>query len=70
MAKGKRLVTWSIRVDDELDAVVKRLAEKDLRTVSNYIEMVVRKHIVDLGITVDESAEPKAKKPAKKGGKA
>jgi len=64
MVKGKRLVTWSIRVDDDLDAVVKRLAEKDLRTVSNYIEMVVRKHIADLGIDVGKSAP---EKPAKRG---
>jgi hypothetical protein len=66
MAKGKRLVTWSIRVDDELDAVVKRLAEKDLRTTSNYVEMVVRKHLAELGIEVGPQAE---KKPTKKGGK-
>ena len=66
MMKGKRLVTWSIRVDDELDAVVKRLAEKDLRTTSNWVEMVVRKHIADLGIDIDKPKE-KADKP--KGGR-
>jgi predicted transcriptional regulator len=65
MQKGKRLVTWSIRVDDELDAVVKRLAEKDLRTVSNYVEMVVRKHLADQGIEVGASAEKRPEKPAK-----
>ncbi len=63
MTKGKRLVTWSIRVDDDLDAVVRKLAEKDLRTVSNYVEMVVRKHISDLGIDLGAKAEkPKGRK--------
>jgi hypothetical protein len=67
MVKGKRLVTWSIRVDDDLDAVVRRLAEKDLRTVSNYVEMVVRKHIADQGIEVGKPAPEKPEKPAKGG---
>ena len=65
MAKGKRLVTWSIRVDDELDAVVKRLAEKDLRTTSNYVEMIVRKHIADLGIEMGEKHPDKPEKPTR-----
>jgi hypothetical protein len=66
MTKGKRLVTWSIRVDDALDAAVRQLATKDLRTVSNYVEMVVRKHIAELGI--DLGAQPEAK-PIKRGRK-
>jgi predicted transcriptional regulator len=65
MKKGKRLVTWSIRVDDDLDAVVRRLAEKDLRTVSNYVEMVVRKHIAELGIDVGKPAQEKPEKPVR-----
>jgi hypothetical protein len=66
MAKGKRLVTWSIRVDDKLNAAVKALADKDLRTMSNYIEMVVRKHVADLGIDLaDAPKPPKPEKPAK-----
>jgi hypothetical protein len=66
MTKGKRLVTWSIRVDDALNDVVQQLAKKDLRTVSNYVEMVVRKHIADLGI--DLGAQPETK-PTKRGRK-
>ena len=60
MRKGKRLVTWSIRVDDALDAAVKQLAEKDLRTVSNYVELVIRQHVASLGI--DLSAQPETKR--------
>jgi predicted DNA-binding protein len=73
MMKGKRLVTWSIRVDDALDAAVKKLAEKDLRTTSNYVEKVIRQHVAELGIdltTVEvPRKEPKAKKPAEKKGR-
>jgi hypothetical protein len=44
--------------------VVRRLAEKHLRTVSNCVEMVVHKHIADLGIEV---GKPAPEKPAKGG---
>jgi hypothetical protein len=66
MKDGKRLMTWSIRVDDALDTAVKQLAEKDLRTVSNYVEMVVRKHLADLGVQIEPP--PKAPK-SKRGGR-
>lgn len=67
MKERKRLVTWSVRVDDTLDAAMKRLAEKDLRTVSNDVEMVVRRHVADIGIeVVPEPREVKSAKRAEK----
>ena len=50
MAKEKKLVILSVRVDDALAAAVKQLADADSRPVSNYIEVLLRKHVTELGV--------------------
>jgi hypothetical protein len=61
MAKEKRLVILSVRVSDALAEAVKALAEADTRTVSNYIEVLLQKHVAEKGVDLS-----KATKPAKK----
>ena len=62
MAKGKRLVILSVRVDDELAAAVKQLAEADSRPVSNYIEVWLRKHVTEKGVDLSKTDKPKGRK--------
>jgi|KBSSwiStaDraftv2_1062776.scaffolds.fasta_scaffold749273_2 hypothetical protein len=63
MAKEKKLVILSVRVDDALAAAVKQLADADSRPVSNYIEVLLRKHVTELG--VDLAARPPEKRGQK-----
>jgi hypothetical protein len=60
MAKGKRLVIMSVRVDDALAAALKQLAEADSRAVSNYVEIVLRKHVTAQGIDLAKQADKPA----------
>jgi hypothetical protein len=65
MAKEKRLVILSVRVSDALAEAVKALAEADTRTVSNYIENLLKKHVAEHGYDIGEPK--KAEKPKGKG---
>jgi predicted transcriptional regulator len=65
MAKGKRLVILSVRVDDALATAVKQLADADSRPVSNYIEVWLRKHVTAQGIDLDKVDEAKPVKAPK-----
>jgi hypothetical protein len=58
MAREKRLVILSVRVDDALAAAVKQLAEADSRPVSNYIEVWLRKHVTEQGVDLSKMAKP------------
>jgi hypothetical protein len=60
--KEKRDVILSIRVDDALAAAVRQLAEADSRPVSNYVELLLRRHVEERGVNLD-------KKPKKSGSK-
>jgi hypothetical protein len=50
MAKEKRVVILSVRVDETLANAIRELAEADSRPISNYIEVLLRKHVADKGI--------------------
>jgi predicted DNA-binding protein len=74
MTKEKKLTVLSIRVDDTLAQAIKELAMADERPVSTYLERIIRQHAQERGKNVTARpprAEqgPRAKKPAKKGGK-
>jgi hypothetical protein len=58
MAKEKRLVILSVRVSDALAEAVKALAEADTRTVSNYVEALLKKHVAEQGIDIGEPKKP------------
>jgi hypothetical protein len=62
MAKEKRLVILSVRVDDALAAAVKLLADADSRPVSNYIEVLLRKHVSEKGVDLSKVEKPKGRK--------
>jgi hypothetical protein len=49
MAKEKRIVILSVRVDDTLAKAIRELAEDDSRPVSNYIELLLRRHAIERG---------------------
>ena len=53
----------SVRVSDTLAEAVKALAEADTRTISNYIEVLLQKHVAEKGIDLSKPA--KGEKPAK-----
>jgi len=52
MAKEKRVVILSVRVDDTLANAIRELADADSRPISNYIEVLLRKHVADKGIDI------------------
>jgi hypothetical protein len=52
MAKEKRVVILSVRVDDTLADAIRKLAEADSRPLSNYIEVLLRKHVTEKGIDI------------------
>lgn len=60
MAKEKRLVILSVRVDQPLAEAVRQLAEADDRPVSNYIERLLRQHVAEKGLGVPKPDKPKA----------
>jgi hypothetical protein len=55
MAKEKRVVILSVRVDDTLANAIRQLAEADSRPISNYIEVLLRRHVADKGIDIGKS---------------
>jgi predicted transcriptional regulator len=61
MAREKRLVVVSARVDQSTAEALKRLAEADDRPLSKYIERLLKQHVTEKG--------EKPEKPQKKGGR-
>jgi hypothetical protein len=57
MAKEKRLVILSVRVSDALAEAVKALAEADTRTISNYIEVLLQKHVAEKGVDLGKPGD-------------
>jgi hypothetical protein len=55
MAKEKRIVILSVRVDETLASAIRELADADSRPISNYIEVLLRKHVADKGLNVGKS---------------
>jgi hypothetical protein len=58
MKGAKKLIVVSTRVDEDVAAKLKELADSKEWTVSKYVERLIRQHVHDV-----EPAEPKAKKP-------
>jgi predicted transcriptional regulator len=54
MAKEKRDVILSIRVDDALARVIRELAAADNRPLSNYVDQLLRKHVAEKGIDLSK----------------
>jgi predicted transcriptional regulator len=50
MAKEKRDVILSIRVDEALARAVRDLADADNRPLSNYVDQLLRTHVAEKGI--------------------
>jgi hypothetical protein len=67
MAKEKRLVILSVRVDDTLSEAVRQLAEADSRPISNYVELLLKKHVAEKGIDLGKIAvRPRPKRKGRK----
>jgi hypothetical protein len=52
--KEKRIVILSVRVDDALAKAIRELAEADRRPLSNYVEVLLRKHVAEKGLDTDK----------------
>jgi hypothetical protein len=52
--KEKRIVILSVRVDDALAKAIRELAEADRRPLSNYVEVLLRKHVAEKGLDADK----------------
>ncbi len=52
MAKEKRIVILSVRVDETLASAIRELADADSRPISNYIEVLLRKHVAEKGVDI------------------
>jgi predicted transcriptional regulator len=59
MRGAKKLIVLSTRVDEDVAAKLKRLADAKEWTTSKYIERLIKQHVQEA------EPEPKAKKPEK-----
>ena len=51
---AKKTSTLNLRIDPGVKEAVKIAAEQDHRSVTNFIELLVRKHCAEAGITIPE----------------
>jgi predicted transcriptional regulator len=47
MMERKRIMTLTARVDEDVEAAIRELARLEDRTVSKYIERILRQHVAD-----------------------
>lgn len=62
-------MVFTVRLTDSIGKAVERLAEQDRRKPSSFLALIVEDAIKAL-VAQENDAEPKAKKPAEKKGKA
>jgi len=51
---AKKTTTLNLRVDPVIKEALKQAADKDHRSITNFIELLVRNHCIDVGITIPE----------------
>ena len=51
---AKKTTTLNLRIDASIKEAIKLAAEKDHRSITNFIELLVRNHCGYVGITIPE----------------
>jgi uncharacterized protein (DUF1778 family) len=51
---AKKTTTLNLRIDASIKEAIKLAAEKDHRSITNFIELLVRNHCEYVGITIPE----------------
>lgn len=51
---AKKTTTLNLRINASIKEALKLAADKDHRSITNFIELLVRNHCNDVGITIPE----------------
>lgn len=51
---ARKTTTLNLRIDPAIKEAVKLAADKDHRSITNFVELLVRKHCEQAGITIPE----------------
>jgi uncharacterized protein (DUF1778 family) len=51
---ARKTTTLNLRIDASIKEAIKLAADKDHRSITNFLELLVRKHCADAGITIPE----------------
>lgn len=51
---AKKTTTLNLRIDVSIKEALKLAADKDHRSITNFVELLVRKHCIETGITIPE----------------
>lgn len=57
-----KIATLNLRIDPGVKEAVRKAAEKDHRSIANMVEMLIRRHCEETGITIAEQSELFAEK--------
>jgi hypothetical protein len=53
----KKTTTMNLRVDPAIKEAIREAAYQDNRSIANMIEVLIRRHCEDVGITIPEQSE-------------
>ena len=51
---ARKTTTLNLRIDASIKEAIKLAADKDHRSITNFIELLVRNHCDEVGITIPE----------------
>lgn len=52
-----KIATLNLRIDPGVKEAVREAADRDHRSIANMIEMLIRRHCDDAGITIPEQSD-------------
>ena len=54
---AKKTTTMNLRVDPAIKEAIREAAHKDNRSIANMIEVLIRRHCEEVGITIPEQPD-------------